>query len=66
LAESAASDATAKLNERKLLDRAKGLLMDTHGLAEADAFRFLRSSAMNGRSSMGEVAQKVIDGELQP
>ena len=48
----------------KLLDLDKGTLMDAHGLAEADAFRFLRSAAMNGRSSMGEVAQKVIDGDL--
>jgi response regulator NasT len=61
-----ANEAEAKLAERKLLDRAKGVLMDTHGLAEADAFRFLRSSAMNGRSSMGEVAQQIIDGELKP
>ena len=66
LAETAAIEAEAKLEERKLLDRAKGLLMDKHGLAEADAFRFLRSAAMNGRSSMGEVAQKVIDGDLTP
>ncbi len=61
-----AREAEAKLAERKLLDRAKGLLMDTHGLAEAEAFGFLRSSAMNGRSSMGEVAQRIIDGELKP
>lgn len=61
-----AASAEAKLEERKLLDRAKGRLMDTHGLAEADAFRFLRSAAMNGRSSMGEVAQRVLDGELKP
>ncbi len=61
-----ADQAEAKLEERKLLDRAKGVLMDTHGLAEADAFRFLRSSAMNGRLSMGEVARKTIDGELKP
>ncbi len=73
LAEAAAGDhasradaAEAKLEERKILDRAKGVLMDTHGLAEADAFRFLRSAAMNGRSSMGEVAQKIISGELTP
>lgn len=65
--ETARADAAeAKLAERKLLDRAKGVLMDTHGLAEADAFRFLRSAAMNGRSSMGAAAEKVIAGELTP
>lgn len=65
--ESARADAAeAKLAERKLLDRAKGVLMDTHGLAEADAFRYLRSAAMNDRSSMGAAAEKVISGELKP
>ena len=67
----AAADARAviaedKLNERKLLDRAKGVLMDTHGMTEADAFRFLRSTAMSGRCSLGEVAQEVLDGKRTP
>ena len=61
-----ADAAEAKLAERKLLDRAKGVLMDTHGLAEADAFRFLRSAAMNDRSSMGESAERIISGDLKP
>ena len=65
--ETARADAAeAKLAERKLLDRAKGVLMDTHGLAEADAFRFLRSAAMNDRSSMGESAERIISGDLKP
>ncbi len=61
-----ADAAEAKLAERKLLDRAKGRLMDGFGLDEADAFRFLRSSAMNQRTSMGEVAQRILDGQLKP
>ena len=61
-----AAVAEEKLSERKLLDRAKGVLMDTHGMAEADAFRFLRSAAMSGRLSMGAVAESVISGELTP
>jgi response regulator NasT len=61
-----ADAAEEKLSERILLDRAKGVLMDTHRLTEADAFRFMRSCAMNSRSSMGAVAQLILDGELAP
>jgi response regulator NasT len=55
-----------QLATRKLVDRAKGILMDRHGLAEAEAFRFVQKSAMDGRRKLGEVAQSVIDGELTP
>ncbi len=43
-----------------------GILMDRHGLAEAEAFRPRQKSAMDGRRKLGEVAQSVIDGELTP
>ena len=55
-----------QLATRKLVDRAKGILMDKHGLAEAEAFRFVQKSAMDSRTSLGEVAQQVIDGALTP
>ncbi len=55
-----------QLATRKLVDRAKGILMDRHGLSEADAFRFVQKSAMDGRRSLGDVAQAVIDGEMAP
>jgi response regulator NasT len=60
------SSLAEQLATRKLVDRAKGILMDKHGLAEAEAFRFVQKSAMDGRRSLGEVAQSVIDGELAP
>ncbi len=63
---SRADAAEEKLSERILFDRAKGVLMDSHGLAEADAFRFMRSQAMNSRSSMGAVARRILEGELTP
>jgi two-component system, response regulator PdtaR len=55
-----------QLATRKLVDRAKGVLMDKHGMAEADAFRFVQKTAMDSRKSLGDVAQSVIDGGLTP
>lgn len=55
-----------QLETRKLVDRAKGHLMDVHGLSENEAFRFVQTSAMGTRATMREVAQQVLDGELRP
>ena len=55
-----------QLATRKLVDRAKGILMDHHGMSEADAFRFVQKTAMDTRQGLGNVAQSVIDGELTP
>jgi response regulator NasT len=55
-----------QLETRRLVDRAKGLLMDKHSLSENDAFSFIQKTAMTDRSTMKSVAQKIIDGELQP
>lgn len=57
---------TDQLEVRKLVDRAKGTLMDKHGLSEQDAFRFVQTTAMGTRSSMREVANSIISGELTP
>jgi len=55
-----------QLETRRLVDRAKGLLMDKHSLSEHDAFRFVQQTAMSDRTTMKAVAQRVIDGELAP
>jgi AmiR/NasT family two-component response regulator len=55
-----------QLETRRLLDRAKGLLMDKHAMSEQDAFRFVQQTAMSGRTTMKAIAQQVIDGELSP
>jgi two-component system, response regulator PdtaR len=55
-----------QLETRRVVDRAKGLLMDQHGLSENDAFNFIQKTAMRERTTMKAVAQKVIDGELSP
>lgn len=53
-------DLQDQLETRKLVDRAKGILMDTQGLSEADAFRRIQKMSMNTRKSMKEIAQAVI------
>jgi response regulator NasT len=59
-------DLQGRLEARKTIDRAKGRLMDDHGLAEQDAWRFLQQSAMTNRVRIDEVAQQVVDGVLAP
>jgi len=60
------SDLEARLEARKAVDRAKGRLMDEHGLDEQSAWRFIQTNAMNRRTNVGEVAARVLAGELAP
>ncbi len=55
-----------RLEARKVIDRAKGVLMDEASMNEADAFRFIQQAAMNERSSMVDVANQVIEGGRRP
>jgi two-component system, response regulator PdtaR len=55
-----------QLETRRAIDRAKGVLMDKHGMSEADAFGFVQKTAMNERRSMKSVADDVISGQLAP
>lgn len=48
------------LETRKLLERAKGILIETMGLTEAEAFRRMQKQSMNKRISMRQVAEAVI------
>jgi AmiR/NasT family two-component response regulator len=50
------------LENRKLVERAKGVLMKRHRWGEAEAFRRLQRAAMNRRTTMAELAKKVIEG----
>lgn len=52
-----------KLAERKLVDRAKGLLMTRYRLTEEQAYQRLRSMAMNKNLKLAEIAQRLIDVE---
>lgn len=55
-----------QLESRKVVDRAKGRLMDSEGLSEQEAFRFIQQTAMTSRTSMKDVATRVIEGTLKP
>ncbi|MDQ3877999.1 MAG: response regulator [Actinomycetota bacterium] len=56
-------DLTEQLESRKVIDRAKGKLIDKHSMTEAEAFRHIQKGAMDERRSMRAVAQEVLDSE---
>jgi AmiR/NasT family two-component response regulator len=53
-------DLKQALETRKFVDRAKGILMDTQGLTEAEAFRKIQKMSMNKRKPMKDVAEAII------
>ena len=55
------AEANLKLSERKLVERAKGLLMKSRGMSEDDAYHALRKLAMSKKLRLGDVAQQLID-----
>jgi two-component system, response regulator PdtaR len=55
-----------QLELRKLLDRAKGLLIDQHSLTEQAAFDFIQKMAMSKRMRMRDVAVAVLSGDIKP
>mgnify|MGYP001977227801 FL=1 len=55
-----------QLEVRKAVDRAKGVLMDEGNLSESDAFNFIQKSAMSERTTMLDVANRVVSGNLRP
>ena len=55
-----------QLQTRKVVDRAKGMLMDRHHLNENDAFSFIQKTAMRQRQTMKAVAEQIIAGDLVP
>ena len=55
------ADMAERLESRKILDRAKGILNNTMGLTEPEAFRWIQKASMDRRLTMREVAQTVID-----
>ena len=52
--------AKSALEARKVIDRAKGILMKVKGLSEEDAYALLRTTAMNEKRKIADVAQSVI------
>ncbi len=64
--ESEVGDLQGRLEARKVVDRAKGRLMDEHGMTEQQSWRFIQQHAMAHRLRVGDVARQVVDGELTP
>jgi response regulator NasT len=56
------ADITDRLEARKLIDRAKGLLMTNQKMSEPEAFRWIQRTAMDRRTSMQAIAQAVLEG----
>ena len=54
------TDLKEALETRKLVERAKGVLMEVHGLREADAFNRMRKTSMDNRKSMRDVAEAIL------
>ncbi|RPI08618.1 MAG: response regulator [Actinobacteria bacterium] len=56
----------ARLEARKVIDRAKGTLIDEHFMTEADAFSYIQKTAMRTRTTMQAVAEQILAGTLAP
>lgn len=56
------TDLSQRFNERKLVDRAKGILMGARQLREEEAYSALRTAAMRTKRRIGQVSRQVIDG----
>lgn len=54
------TDLKDALETRKLVERAKGVLMEVHGLRESEAFNRMRKTSMDNRKSMREVAEAIL------
>jgi response regulator NasT len=60
MVEEQVGDLQQALETRKFVDRAKGILMDSQGLSEAEAFRRIQKMSMNTRKPMKDVAEAII------
>jgi two-component system, response regulator PdtaR len=59
--ESEVATLTDRMETRKLVERAKGLLMSKQGLSEPEAFRWIQRTAMDRRATMKAVAEAVVE-----
>lgn len=57
------NDLSQRLETRKLLERAKGILMDSHKLSETEAFQRIQKISMDRRKSMKDVAEAILLAE---
>lgn len=64
--EAEVADLADRLETRKVIDRAKGVLTSEHGMTEPEAFRFVQRTAMDRRTSMRVIAGAVVDRSIAP
>ena len=64
--EAEVSDLQGRLDARKTIERAKGVLQTEHGLSEPEAFRWIQKTSMDRRTTMKAVAEQVLSGEDAP
>jgi AmiR/NasT family two-component response regulator len=64
--EAEVDDLQGRLDARKLVERAKGVLMTEHGLSEPEAFRWIQRGSMDRRMTMRAVAELVLAGTVRP
>lgn len=55
-----------RLEARKVVERAKGVLQTEHGMTEPQAFRWIQKTSMDRRATMRAVAEQVLSGETVP
>jgi response regulator NasT len=54
------ADLNERIETRKVVEKAKGVLMEDHGLSEGEAYRRIQQQSMNARKSMREVAEAIL------
>ncbi|MDK1377919.1 MULTISPECIES: ANTAR domain-containing response regulator [unclassified Sinorhizobium] len=54
------AEARSELADRKVIDRAKGILMKSRGIGEDEAYKLLRTTAMNQNRKLAEIAQSLV------
>lgn len=59
------NDVKKSLESRKILDKAKGILMDAHNLSESEAYRRIQQYSMSKRKSIREVAEAIIRAAMK-
>jgi response regulator NasT len=64
--EAEVDDLQGRLEARKLVERAKGVLMSEHGMSEPEAFRWIQRGSMDRRMTMRAVAEAVLAGTERP
>jgi AmiR/NasT family two-component response regulator len=64
--EAEVTDLQGRLDARKVIERAKGMLQADQGMTEPEAFRWIQRSAMDQRTSMRAVAELVVAAQLAP